>query len=458
MRPDRWLALANRLGVAEAVADRWWRELHARYTEPGRYYHTLDHLRELLALSDTHARVIEERDAVELAIWFHDLVYDARGGGGGKNERESAEAFRRFAAEAGCLEPALVARVCEWIEATATHRAHARTHGDGKLFLDFDMAVLAKDAAGYDAYAAQIRAEYRHVWAPLYWAARARFLEAQATGAGRPVFQSDQLAHLEPLARSNAAREARALRSRLTTALSLGAAAVACGPLAWSCGASGSGWRACAKGACALLASSGALHWLFARRGFFAFPYAGMPSGRVAVLAASFNPPHAGHVELLRALASRYAVVYAVVGANASKRYDVTPEERRALLAVMVQSAGLSNVRVATHVGYVWRFAHAVGADCLYRGIRSWRADGASERMLELLNALGPLLLAPLGRPLRTYFLGADPRLAHISSSAVRRELAAGNTARAHDMLPDGFGAPVAKLYAPADKGAPPSR
>mmetsp|Transcript_3023 Transcript_3023/g.7981 ORF Transcript_3023/g.7981 Transcript_3023/m.7981 type:complete len:120 (+) Transcript_3023:592-951(+) len=115
----------------------------------------------------------------------------------------------------------------------------------------------------------------------------------------------------------------------------------------------------------------------------------------------------------------------------------------------MAQTAGLANVKVAVHEGYVWRYAHAVGAECLYRGIRSWSADGVPERTLELLNIVGPLLLAPAGRPLRTRLLGADPRLAHVSSSAVRRALAAGDTARAVGMLPAGFGSSVARLYAP---------
>lgn len=116
----------------------------------------------------------------------------------------------------------------------------------------------------------------------------------------------------------------------------------------------------------------------------------------------------------------------------------------------MTQSAGLYNVKVVVHEGYVWRYAHAVGAECLYRGIRSWMADGPAERTLEFLNWLGPVLLAPAGRPLRTRFLGADPRLEHISSSAVRRALAAGDTARAAEMLPAGFTAAVAKLYSPS--------
>lgn len=455
---ERWLALCQRLTVADAAAERWWRELRARYSEPGRFYHTLDHLREMLALSDQHALVIEERDALELAIWFHDVVYDARGGGGGRNERASAEAFCRFAADAGCLDAALVERVSGWVEATATHTVPPEGGStDLRLFLDIDMLVLAREPAAYDAYAAQVRAEHRHVWAPHYWAARARFLERLGAGseASQPIFHSAQFRHLERRARENLAREAGALRASLARALTVGSALAVCLPLALGGAQLGSSplARGGAAGVCALAAGASALHWLFAARGFVPFPYADLPAGRVAVLAASFNPPHVGHLTLLRALSARYESVHAVISCNPAKAYLASPAERRALLAVMAQSAGLANVTVAVHDGYVWRYARAVGADCLYRGIRSWRADGPTERTLELLNWVGPVLLAPAGRPLRTRFLGADPRLAHVSSSAVRRALAAGDTRRAAEMLPPGFASPAAKLYSPGAAG-----
>jgi len=368
-----------------------------------------------------------------------------RGGGGGKNERDSAEAFRRFAAEATCLEAPLVECVARWVEATAEHKAAPDDSFDLKLFLDFDMMVLARSSSDFDAYSLQVRAEYLHVWPPIYWAARARFLEGASTSPS-PIFHSERFQHLEPVARANCAREARALRGRLSKALAAGSLFAACLPL----GLTGNSLvRSAAAGAIALAASASALHWFFAQRGFAPFPYAAVPAGSVAIFAASFNPPHIGHLELLRALSSRYEAVHAVVSCNPSKAYAVTPEERRALLAVMAQTAGLANVKVAVHEGYVWRYAHAVGAECLYRGIRSWSADGVPERTLELLNIVGPLLLAPAGRPLRTRLLGADPRLAHVSSSAVRRALAAGDTARAVGMLPAGFGSSVARLYAP---------
>jgi len=81
-----------------------------------------------------------------------------RGGGGGKNERDSAEAFRRFAAEATCLEAPLVECVARWVEATAEHKAAPDDSFDLKLFLDFDMMVLARSSSDFDAYSLQVRA------------------------------------------------------------------------------------------------------------------------------------------------------------------------------------------------------------------------------------------------------------------------------------------------------------
>ena len=68
-------------------------------------------------------------DAVTLAIVFHDVVYDAKLGGGGRNERDSARVFERFADEAAPgFGAARRAAVAAWIELTWTS-APARING-----------------------------------------------------------------------------------------------------------------------------------------------------------------------------------------------------------------------------------------------------------------------------------------------------------------------------------------
>lgn len=81
--------------------DRCWSELGARgdghplmrrllsaYSEPQRKYHTVQHLSECLALFDRYRELAVEPAEVEVALWFHDGVYNPRAG---DNEARSAE-------------------------------------------------------------------------------------------------------------------------------------------------------------------------------------------------------------------------------------------------------------------------------------------------------------------------------------------------------------------------------
>ena len=70
--------------------------------------------------------------------------------------------------------------------------------------------------------------------------------------------------------------------------------------------------------------------------------------------------------------------------------------------------------------GYIWRYAKTQNASLFFRGIRTWAADGAEERHLQILNSWGPALLGPVW-PIKTIFLEGDPRYRDVSSTVVRR-------------------------------------
>src|SRR5262245_29954004 len=59
-------------GLAAKVGE----DLLARWGESHRYYHTVSHLGVVLAVIDEHASWAEDLDAVRLAAWYHDAVYD----------------------------------------------------------------------------------------------------------------------------------------------------------------------------------------------------------------------------------------------------------------------------------------------------------------------------------------------------------------------------------------------
>ena len=115
----RWFALCHGLHVADDAAEAWWRELRDSYEGPGRFYHTLEHVDAMLTLAFDARDALDDAEAVELATFFHDVIYDAERGGGGANERRSAERFAAFAEEA--VNPVAFSaprreRVVRWIE------------------------------------------------------------------------------------------------------------------------------------------------------------------------------------------------------------------------------------------------------------------------------------------------------------------------------------------------------
>lgn len=148
-----------------------------------------------------------------------------------------------------------------------------------------------------------------------------------------------------------------------------------------------------------------------------------LEKNKTVVIAGSYNPPHNGHLAMIRYLASRYGVVHVVIGFNPNKIYDVSPEKRSQLLQLMIASSDFDDktkVKVRVVSGYIWRYAISQKVNLLYRGIRSWASDGKEETNLHILNSWGPLVFGPLKFPLKTVFLEGDPMYKHISSTLVR--------------------------------------
>mmetsp|Transcript_20223 Transcript_20223/g.52607 ORF Transcript_20223/g.52607 Transcript_20223/m.52607 type:complete len:245 (+) Transcript_20223:142-876(+) len=170
--------------------------------------------------------------------------------------------------------------------------------------------------------------------------------------------------------------------------------------------------------------------------------------GDRVLFAGSWNPPHAGHVAILRALAKRHGHVYACVGHNAKKTYLVDAEERARLVRVVVDADPVlrGRVTVVATAGYVWREAKRLKCAALYRGVRSWRADGFSETILHVLNLVGPLVLGPCIKPVATRYLAADAAHGDCSSSEVRRRVLAHEPLEG--LVPRAIRADVRRLYA----------
>jgi predicted metal-dependent HD superfamily phosphohydrolase len=154
----RWQDLCLKLDVPSSVGLAWFELMKKRYAEPWRFYHTMRHVEALLLGLAAEMSVVQCEEALLLAIFFHDLVYDPRSK---TNEADSANLFKQFADEAklNSRKQSLVESVVDMILQTANHMGvNVETASADKLvFLDLDLAILGSPNDAYSTYAKEIR-------------------------------------------------------------------------------------------------------------------------------------------------------------------------------------------------------------------------------------------------------------------------------------------------------------
>jgi predicted metal-dependent HD superfamily phosphohydrolase len=204
----RWLELWQRLGAARradgALADAF-TELTKRYAEKHRHYHTARHIADCLARLDEARALCEYPDEVELALWFHDAIYDTHAR---DNEAQSADWAARVLHDVDAEKP-VTDRVRALIMATC-HAALPETR-DACVLVDIDLSILGALPQRFDAYELEIRAEY--AWVPniLFRATRRKIL---GEFLKRPsIYSTDDFKQkLENSAHANLARSLQALK------------------------------------------------------------------------------------------------------------------------------------------------------------------------------------------------------------------------------------------------------
>lgn len=147
-----WTGIGAR-GEGRSVCE----QLLAYYSEQHRHYHTLQHLDECLAMFESVRELAEHPDEIELALWFHDAIYDTHRP---DNEERSADWARTALIDAGVAIDS-ADRVHALIMATR-HTANPILP-DEQLLVDIDLSILGAEQARFDEYEEQIRKEYAFV-------------------------------------------------------------------------------------------------------------------------------------------------------------------------------------------------------------------------------------------------------------------------------------------------------
>ncbi|HSD12658.1 MAG TPA: N-methyl-D-aspartate receptor NMDAR2C subunit [Patescibacteria group bacterium] len=205
MLQDKWSSLWLRAGGRENCWLRPYERLLLRYAEPHRRYHTLAHVQHCLREFDAIRDLADHADSVEMAVWFHDAIYDTRAK---DSEARSAELARNVL-DVGGFREEFGDRVAELVMATS--HASPPTFNDAALLVEADLAILGQPEAVFDEYERGIRREYAWVDDASFAAARAAALESFLR---RPVIFAVHSLHdaYEAAARANLARSIDRLR------------------------------------------------------------------------------------------------------------------------------------------------------------------------------------------------------------------------------------------------------
>jgi predicted metal-dependent HD superfamily phosphohydrolase len=173
----------------ESEAETVWQWIESAYSERHRAYHTLAHLEQCFKEFDSVGSDLTptDRSIIELAIWFHDSVYQPHQS---DNEEESVKLFRNAA---GVLQ--LPTSVVEPVSNFILETKHAGPNPERselcQMFLDIDLSILGQDQATYEQYATQVRQEYEWVPWEIYTVKRTEILERIRSWS--PIYQTPAL-------------------------------------------------------------------------------------------------------------------------------------------------------------------------------------------------------------------------------------------------------------------------
>lgn len=157
---QNWLDLWNRID-ARGNGEKVFNYLLKKYNEDGRYYHTFEHISHCLEEFERIRDLTKHTDALEFALWFHDVIYNTRLK---DNEEQSAATALKVIQDASL--PNTFGKLVEnFILATEHNKSFLYSDDiDIKLIIDIDLSILGSNEEEFDSYEEKIRKEYN--WVP----------------------------------------------------------------------------------------------------------------------------------------------------------------------------------------------------------------------------------------------------------------------------------------------------
>lgn len=139
------------------VPNDYYNKLISLYTEPYRAYHNLSHIAHCLDEFKEVRNLPEHPNEVEIAIWFHDAIYNPISK---DNEEKSSQLAYQFLKEME-FPDSFRKKVYDLI-LTTKHTTIPKDI-DSQVLVDIDLSILGRPIEEFDKYEKNIRKEYNFV-------------------------------------------------------------------------------------------------------------------------------------------------------------------------------------------------------------------------------------------------------------------------------------------------------
>jgi len=154
MLKETYITLLTKYSNNNNLINDLWTEIEISYSNKKRYYHTLQHLDNLLLQLTQVKSEIVSWDTVLFSLYYHDIIYNSLKS---DNEEKSAEVAETRMKQISV--PVLIIKNCkEQILATKKHLSNSDE--DTNYFTDADLSILGQDWNTYSAYYKNVRKEY----------------------------------------------------------------------------------------------------------------------------------------------------------------------------------------------------------------------------------------------------------------------------------------------------------
>ena len=202
---SRWENLLQVLRVEPGLGQEVFFELVTAYSSADRSYHNLEHIYHVLETIEQMHSLSLNFPLIQLAAWFHDVIYDPKT----KNNEEKSAEYAQVALNSLKIPKTKIETVTNLILSTKTHQA-LPTDIESQILVDADLAILGSSESEYRSYAQAIRQEYSWIPDADYRVGRKqvlqRFLQREKIYLTHQLFTA-----LEEKARQNLQAEVAAL-------------------------------------------------------------------------------------------------------------------------------------------------------------------------------------------------------------------------------------------------------